>query len=196
MNKFNWKTFISIGLFISFFIIFISGIFLYLVPPGRVANWIDWRLILTKGQWEDLHTVFSYFFVILSVFHLFSINWKVFLSYIKGKNRQTKEFWLASLFSLFLLLFTLFQIPPVNYVMDFGSYLSSTWKTEQNTAPLFNAEKYSLDELVIYLPHLNIDTIQQRLKENNLKFENTQQTLQELGEINQLAPIEIYHIIQ
>lgn len=196
MNKFSWKSFVSIGLLISFLVLFISGIFLYLVPPGRVANWINWQLILSKSQWEEVHTVFSYFFVILSAFHLFSLNWKIFLSYLQGGNKKTKEFLLASLLSLLLLLATLFQAPPINYVMEFGSYLSGIWKTESTTAPLFNAEKYPLEELVIYLPHLKLDTIKVRFQENKIQFKNSQQSLQEIARINKTSPIKLYHIIQ
>jgi len=57
-------------------------------PPGRYAHWVNWEIWgFSKESWQAIHTVFSYTFVILSVFHLFTINWKVFLSYFKKKSR-------------------------------------------------------------------------------------------------------------
>lgn len=79
-KKFSWKSFISFGLFFYFFVIFFSGIILYIAPPGRIANWTNWELIgLTKSQWQTMHTNFSYLFAILSIFHLFTANsaWKL-----------------------------------------------------------------------------------------------------------------------
>ena len=46
---------ISLLTAMSFLIMSISGIVLFIVPQGRIANWIDWRfLALTKGQWGDM----------------------------------------------------------------------------------------------------------------------------------------------
>lgn len=197
MEKFNWKSFISIGLFISFFVILFSGVILYLVPPGRVAYWIRWKILfLSKSEWENIHTVFSYFFAVLSVFHLFSVNWKAFLSYISSQKRKIKELTTAGVISVFLLVATLFEIPPVNYVLDFGSYLSKTWKTEQNAAPLYNAEKYSLNELTSLLPYLNKDTIIIRFKRNNIKFNGFEQSLNDIANENNKKPIELYELIK
>ena len=107
-NKFNWKSFISFGLFFSFITIFLTGTILFLSPAGRVANWTNWQLFwLRKDQWQALHTVFSYTFAVLGIFHLFTSNWKVFLSYIKkkieGKIHRKKEMLIAS--TLFLMIF-------------------------------------------------------------------------------------------
>jgi hypothetical protein len=74
-NKFSWKAFISFGLTYSFIIIIVSGVMLYMSPPGRYAHWVNWKILgFTKEGWQAIHTVFSYTFVILSIFHLFSIN--------------------------------------------------------------------------------------------------------------------------
>ena len=86
-KKFFWKSFVSFSLVWSFLIILISGIVLYIAPPGRVSNWTNWMLFgFTKGQWQAMHTLFSLSFVILSVFHLIVFNWKVFWFYIMTKT--------------------------------------------------------------------------------------------------------------
>jgi len=103
-KKFSWKAFISFGLTYSFIIILVSGIMLYMSPPGRYAHWVNWKMFgLTKEGWQAIHTVFSYTFVILSIFHLFTINWKSFLSYFKGKTQnginKKRELYLSSAYT-------------------------------------------------------------------------------------------------
>jgi hypothetical protein len=62
---------------------------LYISPPGRVANWTDWRLFgLGKSEWQQQHIIFSFAFAILSLFQLFIINWKPFLCYLKTKASE------------------------------------------------------------------------------------------------------------
>ena len=39
-KKFSWRAFISMGLFYSLIIIFLTGIVLYLAPSGQVAHWV------------------------------------------------------------------------------------------------------------------------------------------------------------
>ena len=87
-ERFNLRSFTSFCLVISTIIMSWSGFILYVAPPGRIANWGDWKLMLfTKAEWQALHTIFSYMFFILFVIHLFFVNWKTFLTYFKSKIR-------------------------------------------------------------------------------------------------------------
>ena len=43
-NKFNWQSFISIGLLLSFFVMLVSGIVLYIAPEGSLSRWIGWDI--------------------------------------------------------------------------------------------------------------------------------------------------------
>jgi magnesium-transporting ATPase (P-type) len=117
-KKFNWKSFISFGLFISFIIIASSGLVLYIAPQGRVAKWVNWQFLgLSKEMWQALHTNFTYTFLILSIFHIFALNWKVFLSYLKKKTGaglpRKKELTVGVLLTAVVFLGTLFYIPPL-----------------------------------------------------------------------------------
>jgi hypothetical protein len=43
-------------MFVSFILVGITSIILYIVPHGRVAYWADWHLLgLTKTEWGNLH---------------------------------------------------------------------------------------------------------------------------------------------
>ena len=69
-NKiFNWRSFTSILTAFSFLGLTISGIILFVVPPGRIANWTGWTIFaLTKEQWIALHDWFAVIFMITVAF--------------------------------------------------------------------------------------------------------------------------------
>ena len=63
-------------LVLSLFIDIVSGVILYIVPPGRITNWTNWTLWgLSKHQWVALHTIFSYILILIVLGHLY-FNWR------------------------------------------------------------------------------------------------------------------------
>lgn len=199
-NKFSWKVFISMGLTYSFIIILITGIVLYLTPSGRVAHWTNWKLFgFTKGDWEAIHVIFTLLFSILSIFHLFTINWKLFWSYLKIKSikgiNKKKEFYLSTIATILIFLGVIYSVPPFSSIIDYGDYLTESWDTEKTAPPIPHAELLTLNELVKQLEESTIEKITSKLNAKNINFNNAEETLLEIGELNNLSPIEIYNII-
>lgn len=200
-NKFSWRALISFGLTYSFIIILISGSILFIAPPGRYAHWVNWQIAsLNKEGWQALHTIFSYTFVILSVFHLFTVNWKAFLSYLKSKTKnglnKKREFIVAtSAFALFFL-GVLFAVPPFQSVMDLSTYFTESWEKAEEQPPVPHAELLTLAELSEQIKNINLEEMINNLDKFQIKFENTnQQTLSDIALINQTTPMEIYQKI-
>jgi len=56
--KFHWKVFVSFYVVFSFLALGgVGAIVLYVAPPGRIANWSVWQLLLlSKAQWQAVHT--------------------------------------------------------------------------------------------------------------------------------------------
>ncbi len=199
-KKFSWRAFVSFGLFVAFFIIFITGLMLYLAPSGRVAHWVNWKIFgLDKNQWQALHTIFSFLFVILSIFHLFSINWKAFWSYITSKTRQGlnkgRELYAAILLMLVIFAGTLLNVTPFSSVMNFAEYITDVWEQTIENPPVPHAEKLSLIELSYQLEDFDVEKIVNRLQNNNIRFDSVTQTLEDIGKKNELPPVEIYNRI-
>jgi len=199
-NKFSWKSFISFSLFVAIFILAFTGVILYIAPPGRVAKWVNWTIFgLSKEGWQEQHTIFAYTFVILSVFHIFFINWKVFLSYIKKKavkgfHKKTEMF--ASLILILVLVFaTSLGVPPIKNVIDLGEHFTESWEKKNEQAPMPHTEALTIKELSEQVVNLSPDTIIQKLQVKGIKVENTDQTLKVIGINNNLSPFEIYEII-
>lgn len=200
-KKFNWKSFISFALFVSFFIIVATGLVLYIAPPGRVAKWVNWQFSgLSKEMWQALHTNLTYTFLILSIFHIFSLNWKVFLSYLKkkaaGAGMQRKKELIMSLILIAVVFFgTLFNIPPFKTVMDIGEYFTESWEKQEERAPMPHTEALTIEELSKKLVKLSPEEIIDKLKKNNITVNSAAQMLKEIGEENDISPFEIYQII-
>ena len=199
-KRFDWKSFISFGLFFSFFVIALTGLALYIAPPGRVAKWVNWELIgLSKEGWQALHTNFSYLFLVLSIFHLFSINWKVFLSYVKKRAgsgiHRKKELAAGTILFLVVFLGTLFQVPPMQTVMDIGEYFTESWEKKEEKAPMPHTEALTVVEVSEKLVKVSPGEIVKKLEAAGLKNVGKEMTLKEIGEENSTSPFEIYQMI-
>lgn len=200
-GKFSWRAFISFGLAWAMLILLVSGFILYVSPPGRYAHWVNWTLWgLSKEEWQALHTVFSLGFIVLSVFHLFSANWKAFVYYFRSKKQngfnKKKEFVFSALLILIVFLGTFFSVPPFESVMVLGENLTESWEKTEDRAPVPHAELLTLAELSDQLKLKSTDEITRKLENHQVLFEDIHtQTLQEMAEANNTTPAQLYEII-
>lgn len=200
-KKFSWRAFISFTLTWSIIVILLSGIMLYISPPGRYAHWVNWTLLgFTKEGWQAIHTLFSLAFVILSILHLVWINWNAFVSYLKSKNskgfNKTREFVFSFIVIAVVFFGNVFSVLPFKSVMDLGENLSGSWEETEERAPVPHAELLTLAELSEQLNLSSVDEVTKKLDNHKIKYENvSRQTLQEIAEANNSTPIEIYEIV-
>lgn len=177
-----------------------SGFILYVAPPGRIANWGTWKLMLfTKTEWQALHTIFSYLFFILVVVHLFFVNWKTFLTYFRSKlksglNRKW-ELATALIISLIFFIGTLQSWTPFSPVMKFGEKVKEGWEGKFSTPPVLHMEIYTLEKLAIEFDSIAPSDLLKTLKENNIKVADIDQTLKEIAEENKITPSAVYEIL-
>jgi magnesium-transporting ATPase (P-type) len=139
MNKsFSWRVFTSFGLFLSFFMLLVSGVILYIFP-GRSPG-VIWEMGgLTKPAWQNQHIIFGFAFSLLSLGHLFLINWHAFLSYLKAKTTQgikrPAELLTIVILSLVVGFGTYFGIQPFSGILEFGKQISKSWEPKGKDAP-------------------------------------------------------------
>lgn len=199
-KKFFWKSFVSFSLVWSFLILLISGIVLYIAPPGRVSNWSNWVLFgFSKGGWQAIHTIFSLTFVFLSVFHLIVFNWKVLWFYFvsktsKGLNKQ-KELIVSIALIIVVFLGTYFNVQPFKAVMDFSEWTTESWETNGEQAPVPHAELLTIKELSGKYVKMSSDSILLLIREKGLIADSTGQTISKISELNNLTPAKLYSII-
>lgn len=199
-KNFFWKSFVSFSLVWSFLFIFISGIVLYIAPSGKISNWTNWTLAgFSKAEWQSVHTIFSYTFVVLSFFHLVMLNWRVFLSYwtakaVSGISRR-KELFYSVVLTVVVFLGTYFQVQPFKAVMDFGEWTTESWESNEKVPPIPHAEILTIRELSDKYINMPADSILQRIRQKGFVADSIGQTLGSIGLTNKRSPAEIYAAI-
>lgn len=87
-KEFNWRIFTSLGLFLSFLILFVSGVVLYVFPLISGSSAAGGFAGMTRKTWLNQHLVFGAVFAMFATYHLFVINREAFLSYIRKTTRD------------------------------------------------------------------------------------------------------------
>lgn len=197
-KKFSFRGFISLYITLSFLIMVISGIILYFAPPGRVANWSNWTFLgLLKSQWQSIHTIFTFIFVVAAGFHLF-YNWKPFLAYLKSKFeakvKLRQELILSSILVIILLFMTIYNFAPFSTVMEFGDQLKESWSSESTEPPIPHAENLTITEFAKTI-NIPIDELKEKLSSKNIIITQDDITIKKLAELNNISPNKIYNTL-
>jgi len=197
----NFKTrgFVSITLALSFIILSLSGVVLYIMPYGRVAYWINWGIMgLSKDDWDAVHTIIGFVFMLAAVVH-FYYNWATFVNYLKSKVRKgiqlKKELAASVILSGIIIACTLWDMPPFSTIMEIGVSVKESWETNIERAPIPHAELMTLKSLIQNLG-LSSEKVVNNLENYGIKIENTDETLQSISSRYSMSPQELYRIIQ
>lgn len=195
---FNLRAFTALTIFWSFIIEALSGLVLYTVPSGRVADWSNWTFLgFTKGDWETIHTIFAYLFLIFASIHLYH-NWHSILHYIRGKIRKYSKSRIELFFSLLMviliLLGTIASIPPFSSVMDFGSLIKDSWQANKDQPFLARAEKLSFSRFVRELG-LEPEKAIAFLEKKGIKVHDPNDSLKKIADYNRTSPSGIYRLL-
>ncbi len=131
---FYTRSFAVFSMFLIVLILGISGIVLYVAPPGRYANFAGWQVLgVDKAGWESIHTNFSWIFLILTTLHLY-FNWRVIRGYLRRglvwTVRYRLELGTATGVTLLVLAGTIMNWPPFSTVMNFGETVKRYWETQ------------------------------------------------------------------
>lgn len=199
-KRFNLRSFTTFSLVISTIIMSWSGFILYVAPPGRIANWGTWKLMLfTKTEWQALHTIFSYLFFILFVIHLFFVNWRTFLTYFRSKIKAGLNRKWELLFSVIVsgIIFagTLRNWTPFGPIMTFGENVKEGWADKFEAPPVLHMETYTLKQLTYLFDSIPVAQIEGALTEKNMKLKDTDTTLRQIAETNHTTPAALYNIL-
>jgi len=197
-TKFNWRSYVSVLTALSFIGMTFTGIILFLVPPGRVANWTGWTMLaLSKQQWIGLHDWFSIIFVIASIFHLY-LNWKPFVSYFKSKVTRAfglrAEWALAVITCIAVFACTLVGVKPFSSLLAWGESIKHSWDGPRQRAPIPHAELLSLRELAEKTSDVGLETMLSNLKTKGIEVESPDVVLGELAEAYGMTPARLYDI--
>lgn len=199
-QSFSFRAFTAFLLLWAFVVLLVSGLVLYVAPPGRIANWTDWRLLgLTKGQWESVHTILSFAFAIGALFHVLKFNWKVLLNYLRKKAvsglRYRRELIASLVLSLLFLAGSATEIPPFVQIMDFGEYVKNSWAEPEEEPPVPHLELQTLAKVARSLS-LTPEQAIKILRRNGVSVEDTNRTLRDVAESADLSAREVYAMLR
>jgi len=198
-RKFHWKVFVSFYVVFSFVALAASGIVLYVAPPGRIANWSVWQLLLlSKAQWQAVHTIVALAFLVAASFHIY-FNWKVLVAYLKSKLqagvRMKRELAAASLTGAVILAVSIAGVPPFGTVMDVGEDIKNSWSTTASEPPIPHAELMTVAKLseTVKIP---TEKALANLEKQGIKVAQPAMTVQQIADENRLTPQQVYQKIQ
>ncbi len=195
-RRFNWRAFISVATALSFVAMSVTGVVLFITPPGRVAHWTGWRIwALTKDQWSGLHIWFSLIFMIAAALHLY-LNWRVFLSYFR--TRIHRAFALRMEWAVALLLCgivgwaTLAEVKPFSSLLTWNESIKRSWETPAAQAPIPHAELLTLRELAEKTDGLEVVSMVKNLQTAGIEVSSPDVVLGDLAKQAGRTPMQIY----
>jgi hypothetical protein len=184
---------------LSFLLMLLTSIILYIVPPGRVAYWADWHLWgLTKTDWANIHINLGLLFLIALGLHIY-YNWKPLMAYLKNKARQMKvftpEFNAALIITLVFTFGTYFLVPPFSWVLTLNEHFKDAGAEKYGEPPYGHAELSSLKTFAQKMK-LDLEKSRQLLAAAGYKVEDEGATLADIGKQYGVAPQAIYLAIK
>ena len=130
VKRISLRQLVSLLTLYLFVFMVLTGLVLYIVPPTRVANELQWTLAgISKTEYIRLHTILSFGFFVVALIHAWynrSVLWRHLLL-----GRQTKiwnvESIVAIAFIAVLLGVSYFNVPPVDKIMSWGLSFKESW---------------------------------------------------------------------
>ena len=128
-QMFYTRGFTVFVLFFTALILTVSGAVLYIAPPGRYTNSVNWQVFsVSKGGWEAIHINFSLLSIILAVLHIY-FNWRVLRGYLRRGIAWTVRYrWelaAATALTAIILAGSLLEWPLLRDIANFGETLKA-----------------------------------------------------------------------
>ena len=184
---------------LSFILTVVTSIVLYVVPPGRVSYWADWRFWgLTKDGWGNLHIVMGVLFLVALFLHIY-YNWKPLISYLKDKKRNLKvwtaEFNIALVITLVFGVGAVLPFPPISWIMDANTWFKDGGSAKYGEPPYGHAELSSLNAFSQKMG-LDAEKAVALLKDAGYPVTGPGDTLEHLARAKKVPPQKVYEVIQ
>lgn len=203
-KPFNMRSTTAFLVTAAFLLCGVTGLVLFAVPQGRIANWVDWKLIgLLREDWAQVHLVFGLLFLVFGVIHLFPYNWPTFKAYLaartKGRldfRRPRRELVLSLAVAVLLTAGAIAKAPPLSYLFDFNAWVKDAWVVSPDYQPPFgHAEELSLVSFAKRM-NMDLDKATAALKERGIAFAGPQESLGAIARANGLSAMDLYILIK
>ncbi len=193
------KGFASLLTTFSFAVMTVSGILLFIVPQGRIAEWTDWSLLgLTKSDWGNIHITTSLMFLISGAYHIWC-NWRTLVNYFTSKRESRlfmrREIAISAVVTLFFVVGAVYQVPPLSYVLTLNNTIKMAWVVDKDhEPPIGHAELLTVKS---FAKKMQIDLARATavLNQNGIQFAD-HESLAVIAKHYDRSPLEIYQLIK
>ena len=191
----NLRKTTSLTLLLSFVVLTLTSLVLYVVPEGRVAYWSDWRWLgLSKTGWGDVHINAGFLFLAAGLLHL-GYNWKPITSYLQTKAKAlrifTPAFVAALLVNLLVVVGSLLHLPPFSTVLEFGHSFKEAAALKYGEPPYGHAELSKLS-LFAKRTELDLEAVKAGLTKAGINITGDDQTILAIAKANHITPKAVY----
>jgi hypothetical protein len=191
----NMRKITSLTAALAFILMVLTSIILYIVPQGRVAYWADWHLWgLDKTQWGNIHINMGLLFLLSLILHIY-YNWKPIVSYLKNRAKRitifTKDFNVALVITLAVVLGTQFQVPPFSSFIGLNESIKDAGTAKYGEPPYGHAE---LSSLKAFAKKMGFDqeASLESLRQAGIQFESAAQSMKAVAKANNIPPEKVY----
>lgn len=193
------KKITSLTALLSFLLTLLTSIVLYIAPQGRVAYWVDWKLLgISKDAWSDLHLNLGVLFLLSLGVHIY-YNWKPLVSYLKDKVRKlrvlTPEFNAALILTVAFSVLSLLNLPPVQWLVDGSAYFKARAERVHGAPPYGRAELSSLQGFA-QKTGADLELGIKRLQESGIRVTDANATIQKIAADAGVSPQKVYDILR
>lgn len=197
-KRFMWRAMTSVLIALSFLILLVTGIILFVSPPGRVANWTNWNILgLRKQEWIGLHIWFSTVFLVVTIVHL-AFNWRPLIAYFKDRISRRlgfrREWVMACVICAGVYAGIRAQVPPFTTLLAYNEKVKESWEKPMEKAPIPHAELLSLAELS-QKAGLDLTNALNRLQNAGIQGMTSEILVKDLAETNKRSSQEIYQLL-
>lgn len=198
-NKQATRAFVAFLVTWSFVVLTVTGVVLYVVPHGRVANWTFWSLGgLSKEGWTDVHLLFGVVFIVAGAVHLY-YNWKPFKGYLaeraRGHLALKRELATSLGATVLLIVAALLALPPVSWLFDLNDAAKSVWGSAPGQEPPYpRAEATPLPVLARRL-ELDLAAMRAALAEAGIPADDPAASLESLAQTAGTTPAALFAML-
>ena len=187
----------SLTSLISFLVTLLTSGVLYIVPPGRIAYWVDWRFMgLSKTEWSNLHINIGVLFIVAVLFHT-CFNLNSIFSYLRDNERRFHLF--APTFTASIVIVAVcalgsyIEIPPFSTINDYSETIKGRAARFYGEPPYGHAE---LSPLKTFLRRMGLEPGKSiaRLESAGI-IANEEQSLLAIAKKNNTTPEAIFRIL-
>lgn len=196
-QTFRMRALFSVLTFISFIVLLLTGIGLFVAPHDHVADWLSWTWMgMDQDVFAELHITFGLAFFISALAHMF-YNIKPLVSYLNKpveKKSLLTETSIAVLFSVVLMVGTLAGFPGPAHVIEFGEKLQASWAVGYPEAPIANAESLTIEQLGRLLD-IDPQVILAKFEKMGIHSFSRESVIEDIAEANDIPPYRLISAI-